>query len=93
LLKDIADNPFTESALIYTDGSQGERLKKGLKSLTNRAGACILSSKGRLRKAISWNLGPNIEVVDAETIGISKALDGVRKVYLRPTTIYLFSNS
>jgi ribonuclease HI len=93
LLKDIADNPFTESVIIYTDGSQGEDPTIGNKSLTNGAGACVLNSQGRLRKAISWNLGPNIEVADAETIGIFKALQLVRAIHPTPTTLYLFTDS
>jgi ribonuclease HI len=88
LLRAIAEDSFTESIAIYTDGSQGE--VEGL--TTNAAGACILSSTGQLKKTASWNLGSKIEVADAEIVAIIKAL----KLAIGLPTVeraYIFSDS
>ncbi|OXV05133.1 hypothetical protein Egran_07099 [Elaphomyces granulatus] len=82
---------FDNCALFYTDGSQGTY--KGLR--TNSCSFCELSLSNRPISTKSWNLGPSIEVADAELIAISKVLLALlaRPQGPRPLEVYIFVDS
>lgn len=54
-------------ALLYTDGSLGEGI--------GAAAVCRIGSQQEPLLARSWNLGPNLEVADCESIAIIQALE------------------
>jgi len=78
------------TVVFYTDGSQGTLEGK----TTNSAAICRISANQAPIIANCWNLGPSIEVADAEVIGIIKALEQSSQIITTgPTTFYLFVDS
>ena len=77
---------FQECALYYTDGSQGTF--QGQR--TNSCSFCEIQ-EDRLISTNYWNLGPCIEVADAELIGIAKALDYIDTKLNTPPLAYIFT--
>ena len=83
---------FKECAIFYTDGSQGTY--KGQK--TNACAFCKVDAlDGKPLAAKYWNLGPYIEVADAELIAISKALESmhIKNKTSELQEIYIFIDS
>ena len=88
--QDLLDTlTFKDCSVFYTDGSQG--IHKGQR--TNSCSYCEIEDE-RPREAKFWNLGPCIEVADAELLAISKVLRTLQK---RPFTskheAYVFIDS
>jgi hypothetical protein len=92
--------PATNASIVvfYIDGLQGIVEDK----ITNLAGLCRLSANSVPIIVKGWNLGPTIEVVDVEVIGIVQALEEACKIttpttIITPTTIkrtfYIFIDS
>lgn len=87
------ESPFNKTLAVYTDGSQGLVNQPGQQAqLENAAGVCIIGPKG-LVMARCWNLGPNVEVADAEVIAIIKALQLVQEASTQLDQLYVFSDS
>ena len=86
----MAPTSEATTVVFYTDGSQGTVKGK----TTNSAALCRISANQAPIVANCWNLGPSIEVADAEVIGIVKALEqGLKTTTTGSTTFYLFVNS
>jgi ribonuclease HI len=83
------EDPFNSTIVAYTDGSQGLDPDD---TLTNGTGLCLVGPQGVLQ-ARCWNLGTEIEVADAEVIGIIKALEAVTLLHEKPRSLYIFSDS
>src|SRR5512140_3789311 len=87
------------TVVFYTDGSQGQRDPgpmdpTGLPGLTNSAALCRISANLAPILSKCWNLGPCVEVADAEVIGVVKGLQVALKTpYNQPTTFYYFVDS
>ena len=87
LLRSIMASPG--ATVFYTDGSQGTVDGR----TTNSAAICQLDRNFQTPIAKYWNLGPTIEVADAELIAITKALRTVLATAEKPTDCYIFSDS
>ncbi|KAK5994267.1 hypothetical protein PT974_04739 [Cladobotryum mycophilum] len=91
----LEDLTFDNYRAFYTDGSQGTH--KG--TVTNSC-AYYEDSPSRQNEAAKtarvarfWNLGPYIEVADAELIAISKVLDALLLSRTNQPTAYIFVDS
>ena len=62
---------------------------------TNSAALCQIGPQNNILQTKYWNLGPTIEVADAEIIGIYKALLAVRTYSQQHiiSDVYIFSDS
>ena len=87
LLQSLLASPGT--AVFYTDGSQGTVDGR----ITNSAAICQLDSDFRIPIAKYCNLGPLVEVADAEITAIIKALGTILAALKKPNTCYIFSDS
>ena len=89
LLKSVLKSP---NWVFYTDGSQGQS-NQGV--LSNSAAICRLDKDLQPNLAKYWNLGPNIEVADAEITAINKVLITVLATprNQRPPACYIFCDS
>src|SRR5512140_117569 len=87
------------TVVFYTDGSQGQRDPgpmdpTGLPGLTNSAALCRISANLAPILSKCWNLGPCVEVADAEVIGVVKGLQvALETPCNQPTTFYYFVDS
>ena len=72
--------------MFYTNGSKGE----GSLGPTNSAAFCQIGRNGKVIKANALNLGPNVEVADAEVIGVYEA---IITAALKALKIFLFVDS
>src|SRR6187399_932220 len=80
------------TVVFYTDGSQGQ--PQSHKGLTNSTAVCRLSANNTPILAKYWNLGPSIEVADAEVIGVVKGLELANSTPCNnSTTFYFFVDS
>ena len=81
---------FKDCNIFYTDGSQGNY--RGQK--TNACAYCKIDAvDSRKTAAKYWNLGPYIEVADAELIAISKVLELLQNSTNNPPETYIFIDS
>jgi ribonuclease HI len=71
----LASLEFEDPLVFYTDGSQGTH--KG--ALTNALGYCEIGLENRPRTAAYENLGPSVEVADAEVTAIYRVLQDLLK--------------
>ena len=80
---------FKDCSVFYTDGSQG--VYKGLR--TNACSYCEVEDE-RPKGAKYWNLGPCVEVADAELLAISKVLETIQgRSYLSKHEAFIFIDS
>ena len=75
--------------VFYTDGSQGK--VDGI--ISNSAALCRLDNDFQTPIAKYWNLGPAVEVADAELAAITEVLKTVLASPNTPGNYYIFSNS
>ncbi|KAK5989436.1 hypothetical protein PT974_05387 [Cladobotryum mycophilum] len=91
----LEDLTFDNYRAFYTDGSQGTH-----KGTSTNSCAYYEDSPSRQTEAAKtarvarfWNLGPYIEVADAELIAISKVLDALLLSRTNQPTAYIFVDS
>ena len=88
-LHQLLADPF--AVVFYTDGSQGRRSKEE-RTLYNAAATCqVKGLESRIVSARFWNLGPYIEVADAETFAIAQAVHQILQndtTFMRSATIF-----
>jgi len=94
LLESLFEEDFLEKAIFYTDGSQGEYNNK----LQNSASLCQIKKKNgqlRINQGRYWNLGHEIEVIDAEIFAIYKVLQLIdeKQPEIKIDEIYIFVDS
>lgn len=76
----LASLEFEDPLIFYTDGSQGTYQK----ALANSWSYCEIGLEGRPRKTASGNLGPYVEVADAELFAIYRVLVDLSRRPLAP---------
>ena len=89
--EDLLDTlAFRDCVVFYTDGSQG--VVKGQR--TSSCAYCEIEDE-KPKAAKYWNLGPFVEVADAELIAIAKALETLQNRPRKPNQLeaYIFVDS
>jgi len=57
--------------IYYTDGSKDNK--------SNAAAVCKIGERNRIKYATNWNLGPYMEIMDAELYAVYKALEHLKQ--------------
>ena len=71
--------------IYYIDGSKDNKL--------NAAAICKIGERNRIIHAINWNLGPYMEIMDAELYAVHRALEHLKQQRLEEKQVYIFIDS
>jgi hypothetical protein len=89
LIQKLVEYQNVSNIIAYSDGSKNEK--------TNNLGAgvfCTTNFNTNNSESLSWNLGSNIEVFDAELFTIEKAFKiAFERITKFTKNIWVFSNS
>jgi RNase H len=92
LLSSLHTNTDILTVIFYTDASKGINIRN---ESTNSAALCQIGPNSNTLQAKYWNLGPTVEVADAELIAIYKALRAILALSKQRLIVdgYIFSDS
>ena len=71
--------------IYYTNGSKDSKL--------NTTIICKIGEKNRIKYATNWNLGPYMEIIDAELYAVYRALEHLKQQRLEEKQVYIFIDS
>src|SRR6266700_526768 len=71
--------------IYYTDGSKDSK--------SNAAAICKIGERNRIKYATNWNLGPYMEIIDAELYAVYRALEYLKQQRLEEKQVYIFIDS
>jgi len=71
--------------VYYTDGSKDSK--------SNAAAIYKIGETNRIKYATNWNLGPYIEIMDAELYAVYRALEHLKQQRLKEKQVYIFIDS
>ncbi len=71
--------------IYYTDGSKDSK--------SNAAAICKIGERNRIKYATNWNLGPYMEIMDAELYAVYRALEYLKQQRLEEKQVYIFIDS
>ncbi len=71
--------------IYYTDSSKDGKL--------NAAAICKIGETNRIKYATNWNLGPYMEIMDAELYAVYRALEHLKQQRLEEKQVYIFIDS
>src|SRR6266702_833268 len=71
--------------IYYTDGSKDSK--------SSAAAVCKIGERNRIKYATNWNLGPYMEIMDAELYAVYRALEHLKQQRLEEKQVYIFIDS
>ena len=71
--------------IYYTDGSKDGK--------SSTAAVCKIGERNRIIYATNWNLGPYMEIIDAELYAVYRALEHLKQQRLKEKQVYIFIDS
>jgi hypothetical protein len=71
--------------IYYTDGSKDSKL--------SAVAVYKIGERNRIKYATNWNLGPYMEIIDAELYAVYRALEHLKQQRLEEKKVYIFIDS